>query len=212
MKVLVACASRHGSTDGIADRIAVDLRAAGHSVDRATAEPGRWLDDEHDGYVIGSAVYYGKWLRGAQRFVAENASILASRPVWMFSSGPLGTEPNAGVTTGHLHALTELTGARSHRTFFGRLVRSDLNPIERLAVRLVHAPQGDYRDWQEIHRWTAEIAADLATLAQSARLGADLDAVTEAGTDGSDIEAARSTLKTTLPSGRTVLRTLSWDL
>jgi menaquinone-dependent protoporphyrinogen oxidase len=175
MKIFMACASRHGSTDEIAERIAAGLRAAGHSVDLATAEPGRWLDDEHDGYVIGSAVYYGKWLRDARRFVAENASILADRPLWMFSSGPLGSEPSVGVTTGHLQTLIELTGARSHRTFFGRLVRSDLNPIERLVVRLVHAPYGDFRDWQQIDQWTAEIAADLESIALSQRLSDSTD-------------------------------------
>ena len=60
MKILVAYASKHGSTTGIAEGIAAKLRAADHEVDVGSvtdvADVGTY-----DAYVIGSAVYYGGW-------------------------------------------------------------------------------------------------------------------------------------------------------
>ena len=46
----------------------------------------------YQAFVIGSAVYFGKWLRQGTEFVRRNRASLAGRPVWLFSSGPLGTE------------------------------------------------------------------------------------------------------------------------
>jgi menaquinone-dependent protoporphyrinogen oxidase len=42
--------------------------------------------------VLGSAVYYSSWLKEATEWVRRNRTVLAQRPVWLFSSGPRGTE------------------------------------------------------------------------------------------------------------------------
>ena len=163
MKILVAAASRQGSTAEIADRIAANLRQAHHDVDLIVAEPGRWLDDEHDGYVVGSAVYYGRWLRGARRFLEENTTILRRHPVWLFSTGPTDAATKESIGPQHVDALMTLSGARSHAIFGGRLRRSELAPFQRLVVRMLKAPDGDAREWDAIDRWTTEIAAALAS-------------------------------------------------
>lgn len=165
MKILIAHATRHGSTAEIAERLADRLRAAGHDVDIATAEPGRWLDDEHEGYIVGSAVYLGRWLRGARQFLDENASVLRRHPVWLFSSGPTGADQAASVRTRDVARLIGTTGARAHAVFGGRLDRSTLGPFERAVTRAVRAPYGDFRDWAAIDAWAAEIAGELARLA-----------------------------------------------
>jgi menaquinone-dependent protoporphyrinogen IX oxidase len=46
----------------------------------------------YDAAVIGSAAYYFHWMKPATEFVCRNRDTLTSRPVWLFSSGPLGTE------------------------------------------------------------------------------------------------------------------------
>ena len=91
MSILVAYASRHGATRGIAERIADTLRAAGLEVHLAAAKDARHLGD-YDAFVIGSAAYMFHWMREASALVRRNRELLASRPVWLFSSGPLGTE------------------------------------------------------------------------------------------------------------------------
>ena len=42
--------------------------------------------------MIGSAAYVGHWLGDATSFVKQHRALLAERPVWLFSSGPIGTE------------------------------------------------------------------------------------------------------------------------
>ncbi len=161
MKILVAYATRHASTGEIAERIAADLQAAGHAVDLVVAEADRWLDDEHDAYVIGSAIYMGRWLREARRFLADNAAVLKRRPVWRFSSGPLDDDTSTGIDAHHVGELLAAVDARSHTIFGGRLRETDVGPLERVVVRAVRAPFGDFRDWEAVDGWAAGIAGEI---------------------------------------------------
>ncbi|MEZ4570792.1 MAG: flavodoxin domain-containing protein [Thermomicrobiales bacterium] len=43
--------------------------------------------NSYDAFVIGSAVYFDSWRKEATEFVTQRRS-LATRPVWLFSSGP----------------------------------------------------------------------------------------------------------------------------
>ena len=159
MKILVAYASKHGSTTGIAENIAAKLRAADHEVDvgpvAEVADVGTY-----DAYVIGSAVYYGGWMKEATAFVESNTAWLARRPVWLFSSGPVG--PAAPADPKELPALREAIAPQGHRVFYGALDRHHLSIGERIVVGAVKAPDGDYRDWREIEAWADEIARELA--------------------------------------------------
>jgi len=161
MTVLVAYASKHGSTYDIAERIAATLRQRGKDVEvrtvEAVQEPGRY-----EGAVIGSALYYGRWLTVAAEFIHANAPALAEHPVWLFSSGPLGDHPASDPE--HLAELRESVRAQDHRTFFGALDRSRLGLGERLVTKAVHAPYGDFRDWAEIDAWSNSIAEQLDTV------------------------------------------------
>jgi menaquinone-dependent protoporphyrinogen oxidase len=178
MHVLVAYASRHGATQGIAERIAETLRSSG--VD-AQALPAKSVKDlaGSDAFVIGSAAYMFHWLGDAVSFVRHNRDGLAGKPVWLFSSGPLGNEPldengqdkKVALVPKEIPELRELIGARDHRVFFGAYHREN-RPIgfaERF-MRLMPAakgaiPEGDFRDWAEIEAWAAEIARELQPVA-----------------------------------------------
>ena len=89
MKVLVTAASKHGATAEIADAIAGKFRESAIDVEIHAPDA---VDDvvPYDAVVIGSAVYAGHWLEPARRFVDRHATALASRPTWLFSSGPIG--------------------------------------------------------------------------------------------------------------------------
>src|SRR5262249_60589803 len=86
---LVADASKHGATRQIAERIAETLRTGGLD---AESRPVDAVGDPagYDAFVIGSAAYLGSWLKAATAFVRRHQALLTSRPVWLFSSGPLG--------------------------------------------------------------------------------------------------------------------------
>lgn len=154
MNVLIAVASRHGSTKEIGDRIAVTLRSRGLDVDVMDIDAGRWLDDEHDAYVVGSAVYMDRWVRTARHFVDENRQVLDRHPLWMFSSGPLDDAEHPVTPSTFDQRLTPI----EHRTFGGRLARDVLGPVERAVSHLVSAPEGDHRNWREIDEWANAIA------------------------------------------------------
>src|SRR5947209_7442041 len=153
MKILVVVASRHGSTHEIADALARELGTTGHTVDVQTVEDHPYLDG-YDAAVIGSAVYMGNWLPLAVQFLDRNQAELAAVPVWLSSSGPLGSaDPQPKGEPAHLDQLVGRTGARSHRTFAGNLDNDELGLGERLIVRAIGALEGDFRDWSAIKVW-----------------------------------------------------------
>ncbi|WP_225753615.1 flavodoxin domain-containing protein [Actinotalea sp. Marseille-Q4924] len=160
MKVLVAVASRHGSTRGIADAIAEVLVADG--LDVTVAEPDDVESVEpYDAVVLGSSVYVGRWNASARSMVDRLAGELAARPVWLFSSGPLGDPPAPAGDPEEVPSLMTRLGARAHRTFGGALDKSRLALAERAVVALLQAPEGDYRCWPEIRDWAGGIAEEL---------------------------------------------------
>jgi menaquinone-dependent protoporphyrinogen oxidase len=167
MRVLVVLASRHGSTRSIAARLAVQLSGRGHSTeidDVSDRHHAHSVDiEQFDAAVIGSAVYEGHWLREVRRFVFQNAVELQQRPVWLFSSGPIGNE-QLGVDAHHIAELCEVVDARQHRLFAGRLDRDGLGRVERWIVDVTRAHAGDYRDWTDIDAWAATIADELDQL------------------------------------------------
>ncbi len=162
MTVLVAYAGKHGSTEGIATFIARRLRERGRDAEALRVEAVTTLDGV-DAVVLGSAVYAGSWMKEAMGFVHRHAATLADLPVWLFSSGPLGEEIRDGMDQiKQLPELRDLLRPEDHRIFFGALDKEKLGFAERMIVKAVKAPDGDFRDWDEIGAWTDAIAERLA--------------------------------------------------
>jgi menaquinone-dependent protoporphyrinogen oxidase len=160
MKVLVSAATRHGSTAEVAAEIARVLAADGLAVDVAAPDTVADLSG-YDAVVIGSAVYYGRWLPTALDLIRRSQPALPALPVWLFSVGPIGARPPASGEIAFVDELVSRTKARGHRTFPGRLDRARLGWIERLIVTVMNAPSGDFRDWPAVRGWAHAIAADL---------------------------------------------------
>ena len=166
LRVLVTAASKHGSTADIAVALATALsdsaagRAAGLVAVSVPVEQGP-DPTPYDAIVLGSAVYVGRWLEPAREYASEHVAHLRHRPVWLFSSGPVG-EPSVPPVEPHDAApLLQLTGALGHRVFPGRLEKSRLSFGERAMVTAMRAPVGDFRDWDAVRSWADEIAAEL---------------------------------------------------
>lgn len=183
-KVLVVYASRHGGTRGIAERIGDVRRTEGLEADVAAADQARDVRAA-DAFVVGSGVYMGSWLKEAIDFLTKNEATLASRPLWLFSSGPLpgssasksaddpladALGPEEGPGSGGRKKIAELsavTHPRDHRVFLGAFDPGD--PPRAMSERLVRMmpaskdllPAGDFRDWEAIEAWSRDIAATL---------------------------------------------------
>ena len=161
MKVIVASASKHGSTEGIAQAIAERLHQLGHDAQAMRVSDVVDLTGTQ-AVVLGSAVYAGSWMKEATEFAQANAEALSEMPVWLFSSGPLGTEVHDDEEQPRqLPELNETLRPNAHRTFFGALDQSKLGFGERMMVKAVKAPEGDFRDWTAISGWADEIAREL---------------------------------------------------
>jgi menaquinone-dependent protoporphyrinogen oxidase len=178
MKILVAYASRHGATKGIAERVARTLEGTGLEVAlRPVKDAGPLYD--YDAFVIGSAAYMGGWLGEATAFVRRHRELLADRPVWLFSSGPIGTDLVDAKGRDQLEAsrpkefaeFVRTIQPRDQRVFFGAYDADD-NPVgvaEGLMAKFVRLapvvrnalPEGDFRDWPAIEAWADAIAREL---------------------------------------------------
>lgn len=167
-RVLVAYASKHGSTAEIAEAIAAEIRTRG--VDADCVEAGEARDVEsYDAVVLGSAVYMKRWRREARRFLSHNGDALKARPLWIFSSGPVGDEPDESwAEPADVVETVERLGAREHVVFGGRL-RTDGSFMERSMAEKAAPENRDLRDWDEIRAWAAGIATELGAPAPSPR-------------------------------------------
>lgn len=164
VRVLVAVASKHGGTKGIAQTIADELTAMGAETDLREIDTSPKVS-HYDAVIVGSAVYMGNWLAEARRFVEENQAELTGLPVWLFSSGPLGENaPQPTDSPAHLSEMMQATGAKGHQIFVGKLDKSELGLGERLTVKMVKAPYGDFRDWEAIRAWAREIGNELRVM------------------------------------------------
>lgn len=159
--ILVTYGSKHGSTGEIAEAIAKTLRDAGHTVSVTPVDEVKALGD-YDAYVIGSAVYVGGWMREAAQFLTEHADALARKHVWLFSSGPTGEGDPVETLDGwtfpeKLKPVADQIQPHGIVLFHGALESGKLGFVERLMVRGVKAPMGDFRDWESIQQWASGI-------------------------------------------------------
>lgn len=178
MKVLVTYASRHGATAGIAARIADTLTARGHQAHALPVEQVEELAGA-EAVVIGAAAYMFHWLKPALKFARHHRDELAQLPVWLFSSGPIGTDTVDDKGQDVLQSarpkefdeLVEQLKPRGEQVFFGAY-DPEAEPIG-MAERITRAmpaarealPAGDFRDWDAIDAWAGQIADELDAIA-----------------------------------------------
>ena len=164
-KILVAYASKYGATAEIARRIGAALEKAGLLVEVLPAE--RVKDPSaYQAVILGSAVYAGQWRKEAAEFLQAHEQTLKGLPVWLFSSGPTGEGDPVELMKGWrfpetLQAAADRIGPRDTAFFMGDIDMQKLNLPEKMIVKAIKAPTGDFRDWDSIESWAASIAEEL---------------------------------------------------
>jgi menaquinone-dependent protoporphyrinogen oxidase len=164
-KVLVTYASKYGATAEIAAKIGAVLRQAGLEAEVLSVEGVGDLAP-YGAIVLGSAVYMGQWRKEAVAFLEANEPALAARPLWLFSSGPTGEGDPVKLLQGWRlptaqQPLADRLKPRDIAVFHGALDTKKLSLAEKLVIKGVKAPVGDYRQWEAITAWAAGIAEAL---------------------------------------------------
>lgn len=161
-QVLVAYGTKYGATAGIAEKIGEVLRQSGLSAD---VVPANRAGDpsQYTAVVLGSAVYAGQWRKEAAEFLEANEEKLAERPVWLFSSGPTGHGDPVQLMNGwrfpqEQQAIADRIKPRDIVYFHGLLDLKKLSLPERLLLKAMKAPVGDFRNWDAITAWATAIA------------------------------------------------------
>ena len=161
--VLVTYGSKYGATKEIAERVGDVLRQTGMQVDVLAVDVIRDLGP-YQAVILGSALYVGKWHKGAAAFLRANEAGLMDRPVWMFSSGPTGEGDPFELVEGKslpadLQPIADRVQPRDIAVFHGFIDPEKVNLVEKWAIKsLVKKPFGDFRDWNAIVAWSIEIA------------------------------------------------------
>lgn len=163
MTVLVAYASKRGSTAEIAETVAATLRREGLKVCLEPAGDVRNLE-RFDAVVLGSAVYMKRWRGDARHFLKKHRKALRQVPFWVFSSGPVGAPAQDHPEWTEPPKLAEKIddlGGRGHVVFGGCAPAEPKGRMERAMVDGIPKEYRDRRDWDEIRTWAKQVASDL---------------------------------------------------
>jgi menaquinone-dependent protoporphyrinogen oxidase len=164
-RILIAYASKHGMTAEIADKIGQVLRQAGLQADVLPVKKVKDLK-QYSAAVLGSSIYIAMWRKEMVKFLTNNETLLSAMPVWLFSSGPLGTGNPVELSQGWRlpqaqKPLIERIKPRDVALFHGAIDVKKISFFEKWVIKNVKAPTGDFRDWDAIAAWAKGIAEEL---------------------------------------------------
>jgi menaquinone-dependent protoporphyrinogen oxidase len=164
-EILIAYATKHGSTHEVAEMIAGRLAEAGVETHTLPADRVRGLD-EYSAVVLGAPLYMGRLHRDARAFLRRHQKALAERPLAVFALGPLNDEPEQwdGARKQLYGTLAHFPGVEPITVglFGGAIVP------ETLHFPFSHMPAGDLRDWDAIQDWASRLPEALGLAASVA--------------------------------------------
>jgi menaquinone-dependent protoporphyrinogen oxidase len=161
-KLLVAYASKYGSTGGVADAIGKELCNRGAAVDVRMAKNVRDLNP-YRGVVIGSAIYTEKWMPEAVDFVERTRGVLGQIPVVYFVVCMTMRDPtqeNRRKVLAYLDPVfKEIPQVKPVEigTFAGALHYSNVSLLWKVFLKLKGVPEGDFRQWDVIRPWATRL-------------------------------------------------------
>ena len=167
-KILVAYASRSGSTAGVAEVVGKTLAESGAQVEVCPVLDVKDLAS-YGAVVVGSAIREGKWLPEAMQFVETHRAALDQKPFAIFTvcmtMAMKNQEYREGVAQ-WLQPVRALVEPLSEGYFAGVLDTSKISNLrQKLMFRISVATgvwsEGDHRDWDAIRAWATDLSARL---------------------------------------------------
>jgi menaquinone-dependent protoporphyrinogen oxidase len=154
-RILVAYASRNGSTAEIAAAVGKELVRAGKNVDVIEMKTVTTLAG-YDAVVMGAPLYMGSVVGNMGKFVGRYRDELAKVPVAAFVVGLAPKDPKPGAVLAVMGALTKALGPVTPVAsvlFTGKLDPAKVNFVMRTFMEMAKIPSGDFRDWDAIAAW-----------------------------------------------------------
>jgi menaquinone-dependent protoporphyrinogen oxidase len=173
--VLVGYATRYGSTQEVAERVASTLRGCALAdgsrpvVDCRPMKEVRKLD-EYGAVVLGAPLYMFHWHSDAKHFLSRHQTALAARPVAVFALGPFHDDAKEREDA-RTHLDKELARFPWFAPVAVEILGGKFDPAAlRFPYNLIPAlkkmPPSDCRDWPAIQAWASGLAAQLEIQAQ----------------------------------------------
>ena len=162
--ILVAYATRYGSTQEVAEAVAAAIREDGQTVDCRPAKEVRSLDG-YTAVIVGAPLYMFHWHKDAKSFLSQHRQGLMARPVAVFAMGPLKDEAKDWQDV-RAQLEKELAGFPwlapvAAEVFGGKHDPAKLTFPHNLIPALKQMPACDIRDWTAIRAWAIGLAAKL---------------------------------------------------
>ncbi len=162
--ILVAYATRHSSTAGIADRISDVLCGLNHRVDLRYVENVTSID-EYDAVLVGSAIYEFNFLPVAKDFIERFKQPLASIPVAYFfgcaglkEDTPKNQEGVMIYVNPLLRKYPDIVPVDIGK-FGGSVDFSRLNDFDTIIIRFIGVRESeDWRNWKKIGAWAEKVS------------------------------------------------------
>jgi len=148
--ILVAYATRNGSTREVAEAVADALRTGGAKVDLVPAREVRRPVAGRDAVVIGAPIYSGRWHRDAHRFLKRHRAELGRIPVAVFGMGP-----RSDTTEAWQHSRQQLDRALARRDWLSPVMVTVFGGVD--PPRRGERGGRDLRDWDAIRAWADQV-------------------------------------------------------
>jgi menaquinone-dependent protoporphyrinogen oxidase len=161
--ILVAYASKNGSTAEIAQAIGKELQATGKNADVVEMKTVKALAG-YDAVVLGAPLYMGSVMGDMGKFVGRHRDELAIIPVAAFVVGIAPKDPKPGAIETAMGALVKALGPVTPVAsvlFAGKLDPAKVNFVMRKFMEMAKIPTGDFRDWDAITAWARGLPAVL---------------------------------------------------
>jgi len=157
--ILLAYATRYGSTQEIAEAITTTLREDGIQIDIQSMQEVKNLDN-YRAVVLGAAIYNARWHPEAHKFLSKYQETLKQLPVAIFALGPLSTS-DAAMLRSRRQLDMELEKYPwlkpvAVEMFVGKSDPAKLGIFDRLFSKA-----SDHRDWKAVHAWANALIAQL---------------------------------------------------
>ncbi len=154
-RILIAYASKGGSTAEVASAIGKTLAQNGARVDVTPIDKVTHLED-YQAVFVGSAIRTAKWLAEAANFVRENQPSLQRVPTVFFTvcmTMVEDTPETRARAAGFLEPVRKVLAPAAEGYFAGKVDPQRLSFLESTMLKLKSTPVGDFRDWNKIRDW-----------------------------------------------------------